>query len=44
MQKKVNANASRQNAAKKMYVPQEIDESMSGVTKPMMLMKNISQM
>jgi hypothetical protein len=31
----VNAKAIRQNTAKKRYVPQVIDESMSGVTKPM---------
>jgi hypothetical protein len=37
MQKKVKARARRQNAAKKMYVPQVIDSSMSGVTRPMML-------
>lgn len=37
MQKKVNANASRQKAAKKMYVPHEIVLSMSGVIRPMTL-------
>lgn len=37
MQKNVNARASRQKAAKKMYVPQEMDSSISGVTRPMML-------
>lgn len=40
MQKKVNPNAIRQNAAKKIYVPQVMDSSMSGVTKPMILTRN----
>jgi glycyl-tRNA synthetase (class II) len=37
IQKKVNAKANRQNAAKKIYVPQVIPASISGVTRPMML-------
>lgn len=35
--KNVNANASIQNAAKNIYVPQVMLSSMSGVTRPMML-------
>jgi vacuolar-type H+-ATPase subunit I/STV1 len=37
MKKNVNASAKRQKAAKKMYVPQVIDSSMSGVTRPIIL-------
>lgn len=37
MQKKVKANARRQKAAKKMYVPQVMDSSISGVTRPIIL-------
>lgn len=37
MQKKVNAKARRQKAAKNMYVPHVMDSSISGVTRPMML-------
>ena len=46
MQKNVNTSAKTQNAAKKMYVPQVIESSMSGVIRPMMLdwrRKRISQ-
>lgn len=35
MKKNVKANASRQNAAKKIYVPQVMVVSISGVTRPM---------
>lgn len=35
MKKYVKAKASRQKAAKKMYVPQVMVASMSGVTRPM---------
>jgi len=35
--KYVNAKARRQNAAKKIYVPQVIFSSISGVTRPMIL-------
>ena len=42
MKKKVNANAIRQKAAKKMYVPQEIESSISGVTRPMILILGIN--
>lgn len=41
MQKKVKANARRQKAAKKMYVPQVMDSSISGVTRPMMLQDRV---
>lgn len=37
MQKKVNSSASKQNAAKNIYVPHEMDSSMSGVTSPIIL-------
>ena len=42
MKKNVNASARRQNAAKKMYVPQEMELSMSGVTRPIILDQKIS--
>lgn len=41
MQKKVKAKARRQKAAKKMYVPQVMDSSISGVTRPMMLQDRV---
>ena len=42
IQKKVNTNAIRLNAAKKIYVPQVIDSSMSGVMRPMILNEGCS--
>lgn len=44
MQKYVKANARRQNAAKKIYVPQVIESSISGVTSPIILLgQDLSQ-
>jgi hypothetical protein len=37
IQTNVKAKASRQKAAKKIYVPQEIEANISGVTRPMIL-------
>lgn len=38
----MNAKASRQNAAKKIYVPQVMAASISGVTNPIMLERSLS--
>jgi hypothetical protein len=43
IKKNVNASARRQNTAKKIYVPQEIESSMSGVTSPIMLQTEVSE-